>query len=292
MAARMPLNSTAVEAALLPWLGVEPEEATDGTAAVREEARLIFQILMHVEALASSAEVRRTFSRTPQEAYLTEALLAGGAAGKLDWPKLLNALRAAAAAGSAWAPLWLGDVEFLSKAGGGGQERGDVAGGLDARRRAWYVQAARRGHPDATHRLAAHGEVPPPLAPPLGLQDEDLPTVQSAVGLASAFAQGGGASVSSEPSAGLASAFANGGGLPSADGPPFVVLAGHGTPEGGGMIDSDAEESKTTEEGFYEDDEVCRRLLEVSCAIDAVGDDAEEDAGLRAVVLGNPRSRL
>mmetsp|Transcript_20442 Transcript_20442/g.36684 ORF Transcript_20442/g.36684 Transcript_20442/m.36684 type:complete len:231 (+) Transcript_20442:23-715(+) len=85
----------------------------DGLSAARDEARLILQIVDYVEALGSTEEIRATFSHSALEAHLTDALLAGGAAGELDMPRLLQALQAATAAGSVWAPQWLVEVESL-----------------------------------------------------------------------------------------------------------------------------------------------------------------------------------
>jgi len=92
--------------------------------------------------VSSTDDVRRAFSHTPLEGHLVEALLAGGANGSLDEPRMMEALRAAADAGSLWAPLWLGDLEVESNTWTRGA------------RREWYVAALERGHPDAAHRLA------------------------------------------------------------------------------------------------------------------------------------------
>jgi len=102
----------------------------DGLSVARDEARLILQILDYVEALGSTDEIRRTFSQSALEAHLTDALLAGGAAGELDMPRLLQALQAATAAGSIWAPQWLAEVESLRMLAMGEtntEEGGDVS---------------------------------------------------------------------------------------------------------------------------------------------------------------------
>merc|ERR1712232_1509131 len=72
--------------------------------------------------------------------------------GELNTPEMFDALRKAAAFGSAWASIWLGDFErrFAKK--------GD--GGVTKRSRKWYVQAMACGHPEAERcldRLAAQG---------------------------------------------------------------------------------------------------------------------------------------
>lgn len=152
------LSEATVHASILPWLSSpsEKEAAREpaigrGLELVREEARLIQEMLDYM-SLASSEEVRRTFAQTSVEAHLADALLCGGAAGTApasaaDPAGMLKALRAAAVAGSVWAPLWLGDLEHV----GNGHERTAIQA---ARRRGWYNEALQKGHPDALGRLA------------------------------------------------------------------------------------------------------------------------------------------
>lgn len=266
---RMPLDSAALQAALLPWMappsGGQREERT---AAVREEAQLILQILQHVEVMASHDEVCRTFSRTPRELHLAQALLVGGAAGELDRPRMLGALRAAAAAGSAWAPLWLGDMEGprLDTASEGAVERN-----VHDRRRGWYIQAAERGHPDAPRRLAA------------------------AAGTSASRAQ------PAAPAAGLASAFASGGGL-QANSHSETVLATDGTEEEDELEaaegqelegEVEAEEAMDAASGLgLGDTELCSRLAEVARAVCATSDEMGEAGSLCMISLKPMRSRL
>lgn len=157
MASRMPLSATAVRAALLPWI-VVCEETSEGSSssAVREEALLIADILQYVTAM-SKDEVRQAFSESPCEAHLADALLAGGAAGEFDGPRMFDALRAAAASGSAWAPLWLGDMESAPAHEGEDERQADSEASQE-RRRSWYIEAVARGHSDASYRMAAQQE--------------------------------------------------------------------------------------------------------------------------------------
>lgn len=111
------------------------------------------QILRFAEVVASPSEVRETFSQSPIEANLADALMAGGVAGDVDMPRMMVALRAATTAGSAWAPLWLGDVERL-QGSTGPFVQADKEDAVHLARRAWYRQAEARGHPDARNRLA------------------------------------------------------------------------------------------------------------------------------------------
>lgn len=153
------MSKAAVQDAILPWVEgaerSEGDEAQEDAAVVSEEAHLILEIIRFSEVVTCSEELLRTFSHEPLEAHLAEALVAGGAMGELDMSRMFAALKAAAALGSSWAPLWLGDVECFAVDGCGEEENCDMAYSLEARRRSWYLQAAARGHPDAVHRLAA-----------------------------------------------------------------------------------------------------------------------------------------
>eukprot|EP00413_Alexandrium_margalefii_P002634 CAMPEP_0204518076 /NCGR_PEP_ID=MMETSP0661-20131031/4013_1 /ASSEMBLY_ACC=CAM_ASM_000606 /TAXON_ID=109239 /ORGANISM="Alexandrium margalefi, Strain AMGDE01CS-322" /LENGTH=269 /DNA_ID=CAMNT_0051523511 /DNA_START=67 /DNA_END=876 /DNA_ORIENTATION=- len=269
MAHRMPLGSAALQAALLPWMEPPSEGVREErTAAVREEAQLILEILEHVEAVASHEEICRAFSRTPCELHLAEAVLTGGAAGELNRPRMLSALRAAAAAGSTWAPLWLGDMDAPRLDSVSGEEVQGKLEGLDARRRGWYIQAAERGHPDAPRRLAARG-----VGHAAAAERVALPAAP-AVGLASAFAAGGGLQIS---------------GFTDAE------VATDGTAEG---EEEEEEEAEADEVAVGMDqvglisDELCRRLEEVAEAVDAATDDVGEAGSLSMVSLGPLHSRL
>lgn len=151
MAPPMPLDSKNIEDAVSPWASDAATADRDAPASpgVCQEADVILQILEFAGVVACAEEVRCTFSKTKVEAHLADALMAGGVGGSLDAPRMLQALRAAATAGSIWAPLWLGDVEDL-------QLDGSVEDATRAaNRREWYHKAATRGHPDAGLRLAA-----------------------------------------------------------------------------------------------------------------------------------------
>lgn len=152
MAHTMPLDRKHIEDAVRPWASDAATADSDAPAssAVCQEADVILQILEFAGVVACAQEVRITFSRTEVEAHLADALMAGGVGDSLDAPRMLQALRAAANAGSTWAPLWLGDVEDFQL-----EDSSRDAASRAASRREWYLKAAARGHPDAGLRLAA-----------------------------------------------------------------------------------------------------------------------------------------
>ncbi|CAE7197663.1 unnamed protein product, partial [Symbiodinium sp. KB8] len=179
MLARMPMDGKVLEAALRPWVRFEEnrqiksldflhgpavekeaplffqaQPAQPSEAVVGAEANMIWEILRFSQVVASDEEIRLTFSRTDKEAYLAEALLAGGMTGSLDAMRMFRALRAATSAGSTWAPLWLGDVERLQLEGSCAAREED-SGAVARCCRRWYLEAGARGHPDAEQRLAS-----------------------------------------------------------------------------------------------------------------------------------------
>mmetsp|Transcript_27994 Transcript_27994/g.76975 ORF Transcript_27994/g.76975 Transcript_27994/m.76975 type:complete len:272 (-) Transcript_27994:92-907(-) len=271
----MPLDSATVQAALLPWLEPTPDNVLDHTSGVREEAQLILQILQHVEAVASYAEVCRTFSRTPRELHLAEALLVGGAAGELDWPRMLGALRAAAAAGSSWAPLWLGDLErsWLGKKEDMDAEADSRSKAIETRRRSWYIQAAERGHPDGPRRLAAHD------AGSSGIWAQNGTTVQTAV-----------------PAAAFASAFAKGGGVRSDTCSNDALAADGTTEEEVEDFGQASDEIYFGREDFHvgneSNKEVSRGLIEASNAVCVASEEMGELSSLHPLMEKPLRSRL
>jgi len=147
----LPLDGSMLRASLHPWL----QESRPGggvTNEVQQEAQLLSEILDHIEVVACLDEVRKTFTETPLEAHLAEALVAaldpnrGQFAADMIFAEprrlaVLESLHAAAEAGSSWALLWMGDLEA----------------GRDAE--GWYLEAAARGHPDAARRIAELGLV-------------------------------------------------------------------------------------------------------------------------------------
>eukprot|EP00440_Ansanella_granifera_P028125 gb/GFBE01030561.1/.p1 GENE.gb/GFBE01030561.1/~~gb/GFBE01030561.1/.p1 ORF type:complete len:227 (+),score=40.92 gb/GFBE01030561.1/:1-681(+) len=161
MARKLPFDGDALHGCLSLWLALSPEsmaEEEPNATAVREEARLILNLLEVIREVTASA-LEGMFSEGALDFHLVGALLAGGAAGNFDKPQMFSELYAAVEAGSIWAPLWLGDLEGLFA-----EEEGDEVGALcTAERRRWYLEAAVRGHPDAMQRLE-----PPP-------DDEDKP---------------------------------------------------------------------------------------------------------------------
>ncbi|CAJ1381129.1 unnamed protein product [Effrenium voratum] len=192
------LFSKAIEAAIQPWVAVPAK------GPIGEEAHVILEIQRFAEVVSNGSEVILTFSGSEKEAYLAEALVAGGLSGSVDLPRMLRALRAATGAGSAWAPLWLGDVERLQM-----QERAEDRATVERCCRRWYLEAVARGHPDALHRLnmlQAGGlaqSSPPMNADNLcdisaGFASEELCPMEGAI---------------QEPPAHLASAFAGSGAL-------------------------------------------------------------------------------
>lgn len=273
----MILDSAKIQAFLRPWQQTPEGEEHDGgngmehqgTAAVREEAQLILQILQHIQVMSSRDEVRRTFSRTTRERYLARALLEGGAAGKVDVPRMLVALRAAAAAGSAWAPLWLGDLECH---GLDGSTEEDDAGSLHECSHNWYMQAAERGHPDAPHRIAALC-----ADSSTGLRAYRRPAEQSAAAFRM-FSRGG--SIQARPSNGVVTAFAEGGGLHTGEHCSRPADANHSLVEG---VNKDRDASTEAHQCL---------MKNVSLSMAASSDDMDEAAGLRECVLRPLKSRL
>lgn len=156
------------------WLKMQNMFPPAALEAVQAEAVLLLEILGFVEVVVSPEEVKGTFHQSPLEVHLAEALLAArrisdssegdeflSAEGREDLPEMIQALRAAAAAGSAWAPLWLGDLCLLCP------QAWDTPEGEDDTNQqiTWYEQAASRGHPEAFARLYPSEEHIIPLVP-------------------------------------------------------------------------------------------------------------------------------
>jgi len=159
-----------------PWPGSDPlrmseEDSVNNVDGVRSEAEDILHVLLYADlAPCSPEELRDVFApSSTRVSYLAEAVAAGGATGRGCWDasQMLSALRSASDEGSFWAPLWLGDLEFLWQP--------DALECAAEFRRERYLEAAARGHPDAEHRLASMPQTasgPSPCFAGMTLADE------------------------------------------------------------------------------------------------------------------------